>query len=81
MRAAALAIAAVIMMMNIQHSRADTTYPWCAQYGEPGGARNCGFATYGQCRAALSGNGGYCEENPTYRPTASAAPASRKPRH
>jgi Protein of unknown function (DUF3551) len=48
---------------------AEITYPWRAQYGgrSDGGGRNCGFWTYQQCRAALSGNGGYCEANAMYR--------------
>ena len=42
-------------------------YPWCANYGNRNGGTNCGFATYNQCRAAISGNGGYCSENPFFR--------------
>jgi hypothetical protein len=57
---------------------AEITYPWCAQYGEQSGARNCGFSTYEQCRAAISGNGGYCEQNSMYRPEPAAPP--RRPR-
>ena len=63
-----LALAGVLISGH--QSRADVTYPWCAQYGgggQGGGGRNCGFWTYGQCMAALSGNGGYCEANPMYR--------------
>ena len=62
---------------------AETVYPWCAQYaGRDGGpqtagivfvmdgtgGRNCGFWTLEQCRAALMGNGGYCDPNPMYVP-------------
>jgi Protein of unknown function (DUF3551) len=44
-------------------------YPWCAQYGNgTGGAMNCGFSTYGQCMADVSGIGGFCIRNNTYRP-------------
>jgi hypothetical protein len=32
-----------------------------------------------QCRAAISGNGGYCEENPMYRPLVETPPP-RRPR-
>jgi hypothetical protein len=38
-------------------------YPWCAQYGGRGGGTNCGFISYRQCMAALSGNGGICSRN------------------
>lgn len=44
-------------------------YPWCAQYGDgTGGAMNCGFSTYRQCMADVSGIGGLCIRNNTYRP-------------
>lgn len=43
------------------------TYPWCAQYGGWGnGGRNCGFSTYAQCMANVSGIGGFCERNSFY---------------
>jgi uncharacterized protein DUF3551 len=42
-------------------------YPWCADYGgKMGGGSNCGFSTYAQCQAALSGNGGFCNRNTQY---------------
>jgi hypothetical protein len=36
--------------------------PWCA-YDVRGGT-NCGFHSYAQCMANLSGIGGYCSPNP-----------------
>jgi hypothetical protein len=43
------------------------TYPWCGEYlSDDGGGTNCGFSTLAQCRAAISGNGGHCYENPFY---------------
>jgi hypothetical protein len=61
---------------------AEITYPWCAQYGAgfDGGGRNCGFSTLEQCRAAISGNGGFCEQNSMYRPGAELQAPPRKPR-
>ncbi len=42
-------------------------YPWCAQYGPGGdGGRNCGFSTFQQCLATVSGIGGFCERNTFY---------------
>jgi hypothetical protein len=41
---------------------------WCAHYGFDIGATNCGFASYAQCMAALSGNGGSCPQNSQYQP-------------
>ena len=63
-----LALALLALVADTQASRADITYPWCAQYGGGrGGSRNCGFWTYEQCMAALWGNGGYCIANSMYR--------------
>jgi hypothetical protein len=42
---------------------------WCAQYsGKSGGATNCGFFTIEQCRATVSGIGGFCVPNQFYNP-------------
>ena len=46
-------------------------YPWCAQYsGDMAGAMNCGFSTYAQCMADVSGVGGFCIVNNRYEPPA-----------
>lgn len=42
-------------------------YKWCAVYGgRGGGGSNCGFLTIEQCRATVSGIGGFCEPNRFY---------------
>jgi Protein of unknown function (DUF3551) len=85
-----LALSGSALLAGNDPSRAEITYPWCALYGGgglTGGGRNCGFWTYEQCMAALSGNGGYCEANAMYRgpspgmiPPPSAPPAERRVR-
>ncbi len=52
-------------------------YPWCAYYNVWQGATNCGFATYQQCMATISGVGGSCGANPRYR---GPPPGPRQPR-
>ena len=62
------------------HAQAQN-YPWCAIYGSGGGGRNCGFTTFEQCMATISGIGGTCQQNTTYRPgtqNQSSIPSSRK---
>ena len=54
-------------------------YPWCAQYSMQG-VSNCGFVSEQQCMAALSGNGGYCSQNPMFRPEGPYAQALRRAR-
>ena len=62
-------------------------YKWCAEYGSEGmgGSQNCYFMTEAQCRAQVSGIGGFCKPNPWYdgRPvgeTPAGSPPRRKKR-
>jgi hypothetical protein len=47
------------------HGAQADPYRWCAQYGGRG-ATNCYFVNLEQCRAAISGNGGFCVPNNFY---------------
>jgi Protein of unknown function (DUF3551) len=54
-------------------------YPWCAVYGDDAsGASNCGFLTIEQCRATVSGIGGFCGPNQFYNPKRPAARARNR---
>ncbi len=62
-------------------ARAGIEYPWCAQYsgGSSGGGRNCGFSNLEQCRATISGIGGFCASNLFYQGSAGdTSPSKRK---
>jgi len=63
-------------------ARAAIEYPWCSQYsgGEMGGGRNCGFSTIEQCRATVSGIGGFCEPNLFYPGSASDTSQTKRKR-
>jgi len=76
---ALFAITILGSLLGASPTQAEVTYPWCAQYGMQG-TSNCGFSTAGQCQAALSGNGGYCELNPAYRPGAEHPLVARRAR-
>ena len=57
-------------------------YPWCAVYGGSwSGTSNCGFKTFQQCMATVSGIGGFCEPNQFFNPRRSGtrAKAARLP--
>jgi Protein of unknown function (DUF3551) len=58
-------------------------YPWCANYsdGEGGGGTNCGFTTFEQCLATVSGIGGFCDRNTQYQPPAGAPGPRYRRRH
>ena len=36
---------------------------WCAEQGGRSGYTNCGYYTYRQCMASVSGVGGFCRQN------------------
>ena len=63
---AATIIATVAVFLMPAVGSADP-YKWCAVYsGDMGGGTNCGFVTIEQCRATISGIGGFCDPNPFY---------------
>ncbi len=64
----ALIAATVIVGVNgFEQPAHAIEYPWCAQYsGDGGGGRNCGFVSFEQCMATVSGIGGFCERNSFY---------------
>jgi len=37
--------------------------PWCADYSGRAGGTNCGFYSFQQCLATVSGIGGFCRRN------------------
>ena len=75
----AAAIAGAASVMTPTDAQAQF-YPYCAFYSRGGGS-NCGFTTYGQCLATVSGIGGWCQRNPylAYGPGPTTAPASPRP--
>jgi hypothetical protein len=82
------AILAVPVALMISPARAYETpydpYPWCAVYGgDMSGSSNCGFTTWQQCMATVSGIGGSCEPNQFYHPrgSGSRSKASKKRSH
>jgi Protein of unknown function (DUF3551) len=63
MRMIVLAAAVVALSLTGTDARADG--PWCARYTN-GGGNNCGFYSYEQCQATVTGIGGYCAHNLNY---------------
>jgi len=59
-----IATAAVIPLFLVAGPAAADPYKWCAAYRN--GSNNCGFTTIEQCRASVSGVGGFCEPNQFY---------------
>jgi hypothetical protein len=75
----AVAIAIPLLLLMEMDGAAAQNYAWCAE-AIKGGGRNCGFVSWEQCMATVSGNGGYCEQNSMYRPELERAVPSGKRR-
>jgi hypothetical protein len=62
MRTIVLAATTLVALAFSPAAHADGS--WCAQYSGRGGGTNCGFHSFEQCRATVSGIGGFCQPNP-----------------
>ncbi|MBX9840418.1 MAG: DUF3551 domain-containing protein [Xanthobacteraceae bacterium] len=76
---------AFVAAVSLAESAKADPYRWCAVYsggGAGGGGTNCYFMTIEQCRAAVSGVGGFCTPNNFYdgRPVATPEDAGRRRR-
>jgi hypothetical protein len=58
----------LVSIVLLDSSAEAQNYPWCAEYRGPDGSMNCGFVSFEQCMATLSGIGGFCIRNNTYQP-------------
>jgi len=59
-----IAFGSAISLFLITDPAAADPYKWCANYRN--GGSNCGFTTFEQCQATVSGAGGSCEPNQFY---------------
>ena len=74
----ALALCAVLSREAAAQRR--IVYPWCAFYNVMGGVTECFFHNLEQCRASVSGVGGFCSPNPAYvEPPVRRKRVKRKP--
>src|ERR1700686_1395739 len=73
----AVVVAAASMFFAVGVASADP-YKWCAV--ESGGGTNCGFVTIEQCRATISGRGGFCEPKQVVPPNLSPAARAAAPK-
>ena len=81
MRLLLIIVGAFAAIVCIEKPAEAQNYPWCAYYNfDRGGATNCGWATFEQCRAAVSGVGGSCGANPQYESPRGLYLSTRPPR-
>jgi len=56
-------IAAITIAAILLSSAGAEAGTWCARYNDRGGT-NCGFHSFEECQANVSGIGGMCQRNP-----------------
>ncbi len=78
MKCLLLALGLLVMTTAIGTRAQAQNYPWCAQYSYRDGA-TCGFTSFQQCMATVSGIGGFCQANNLYVPPHPAAKSGRRP--
>jgi hypothetical protein len=72
-----IAVGSLTSLFLITDPTAADPYKWCAV--ERTGGTNCGFSTIEQCRATVSGIGGFCQPNSFYTgPDKTSAQRSQK---
>ena len=59
-------LAIALALIGVGTNAKAQNYPWCAFYKN--GGQNCGFTTFQQCQAALSGGADFCLPNTLYVP-------------
>lgn len=67
-RLALLALAVIVASAAASTGAQAQNYPWCAYYGNGDRGTNCGFVSFAQCLADVSGIGGFCQPNNLYQP-------------
>ncbi len=60
-------------------AQSPNSYPWCARVVTKTAATSCYYASKELCMQTISGVGGYCYQNPTYRGPAARPGRSRRP--
>lgn len=73
-----LAVLIAALSLGTNDAKAERYWPWCARYD--GWTIVCGFATFQQCLATVSGVGGICQQN-VMGPTVAEVSAPRKRKH
>ena len=53
-------VALLVVMIPAVLTQTPASASWCAEYSGLGGTESCGFSTFEQCQATVSGIGGFC---------------------
>ena len=75
---ATLALSSTVLAQAPANALPYDPYPWCAVYGgRMSGSSNCGFSTWNQCMATVSGIGGFCAAQFVLQPATIGEPVAQ----
>ena len=60
MRFRAKVIVAALVMIPAVLTQTPASASWCAEYSGLGGTEQCGFSSFEQCQATVSGGSSFC---------------------
>jgi len=78
MRFRAKVIVAALVMIPAVLTQTPARADWCAEYAGGGGYENCGFSTFEQCQASVSGGASFCRPSQYNSGYASAGRKKRR---
>ena len=64
----AIALSALLVVGTFDAASTAGAGAWCAAAGGRNDYRNCGYFTFEQCLAAVTGVGTFCQPNPYFAP-------------
>jgi Protein of unknown function (DUF3551) len=73
-------MAAVVTVLAVL-TQTPASASWCAQYSGGGGGESCGFSSFEQCQASVSGIGGFCRPSQYNNPGYASAGRTKKRRY
>ena len=79
MRFRAKVIVAALVMIPAVLTQTPASASWCAQYSD--GGESCGFSSFEQCQASVSGIGGFCRPSQYNNPGYASAGRTNKRRY
>ena len=81
MRFRAKVIVAALVMIPAVLTQTPASAAWCAEYSGLGGTEQCGFSSFEQCQATVSGIGGFCRPSQYNSPGYASAGRTKKRRY
>jgi hypothetical protein len=74
-------IVAALLMIPAVLTQTPASASWCAEYSDLGGIESCGFSSFEQCQATVSGGSSFCRPSQYNSPGYASAGRTKKRRY